>query len=54
MTPLQRIGVIGAGACGTALAMAAERAGRDVLLWARDQALAAELSETRKNTAYLP
>ena len=54
MTPLQRIGVIGAGAFGTALAMAAERAGRDVLLWARDPALAAELSETRKNTAYLP
>ncbi len=54
MTTLQRVGVIGAGAFGTALAMAAERAGRDVLLWARDPALATELSATRENTAYLP
>jgi len=34
--------------------LAAERAERQVLLWARDPALAAELSATRENTAYLP
>lgn len=36
MNSLQRIGIVGAGAYGTALALAAARAGRDVLLFARD------------------
>ena len=43
---MERIGVIGAGAWGTALALAARRAGREVVLWARDPELAAEI-ETR-------
>jgi len=34
--PYERIGVIGAGAWGTALALIAARAGRSVSLWARE------------------
>ena len=51
---LQRIAVIGAGAWGTALAIAARRAGREVVLWARDPALARDLETSRENRAYLP
>ncbi len=47
--PFQRIGVVGAGAWGTALANAAARAGRDVILWARDPEHAAQMSATRAN-----
>jgi len=46
---LQRIAVVGAGAWGTALANCAARAGRDVMLWARDAAMVAELTATREN-----
>jgi glycerol-3-phosphate dehydrogenase (NAD(P)+) len=46
---LQRIAVIGAGAWGTALANTAARAGRDVMLWARDPAVVAQLTTTREN-----
>jgi glycerol-3-phosphate dehydrogenase (NAD(P)+) len=42
------IGVVGAGAFGTALAVAAARAGRRVLLWARDEAAAAAISARRE------
>jgi glycerol-3-phosphate dehydrogenase (NAD(P)+) len=45
--------VIGAGAWGTALANTAARAGRDVTLWARDPAVVAMLTTTRK-TPRLP
>ena len=31
---LQSVGIVGAGAWGTALAVTARRAGRDVLIWA--------------------
>jgi glycerol-3-phosphate dehydrogenase (NAD(P)+) len=43
---LSRIAVIGAGAWGTALANAAARAGREVMLWARDPAAVAALTAT--------
>src|ERR1043165_1840423 len=46
---LQRIAVVGAGAWGTALANCAARAERDVLLWARDTAMVAQLAATREN-----
>lgn len=52
--PLQRVAVIGAGAWGTALAIAAHRAGRDVLIWARDAALVARLNALHENPDYLP
>jgi len=45
----QKISIIGAGAWGTALANAAARAGRDVVLYARDSAAAENLSRTRTN-----
>jgi glycerol-3-phosphate dehydrogenase (NAD(P)+) len=45
----QRVAVIGAGAWGTALAGVAARAGRDVMLCARDAVTAAALSSTREN-----
>jgi len=50
----QRIAVVGAGAWGTALALAAERAGRSVTLWARRPELAEEIARTRRNERYLP
>ncbi|MBU0689254.1 MAG: NAD(P)-dependent glycerol-3-phosphate dehydrogenase [Gammaproteobacteria bacterium] len=47
------IGVLGAGAWGTALAISL--AGRhDVTLWARDTAQIAAMRETRRNRRYLP
>ena len=49
----ERIAVIGAGAWGTALANAIARAGRPVLLAARDQA-AAEAIAARRESARLP
>ncbi|MGY3619828.1 NAD(P)H-dependent glycerol-3-phosphate dehydrogenase [Bradyrhizobium sp. USDA 10063] len=45
----QSVGVIGAGAWGTALAAVAARAGRDVTLYARDAAHAAQIQATRTN-----
>jgi glycerol-3-phosphate dehydrogenase (NAD(P)+) len=46
---MQRIAVIGAGAWGTALANCAARAGRDVILWARDAAAVAQLMGKRES-----
>jgi glycerol-3-phosphate dehydrogenase (NAD(P)+) len=51
---MKRIGVIGAGAWGTALANAAANAGRDVVLQGRDPVLIAAISRTRANEKYLP
>lgn len=49
-----RIGVMGAGAWGTALANAAARAGREVVLWGRDPAAMDALATERENRADLP
>ncbi|GAB3122870.1 NAD(P)H-dependent glycerol-3-phosphate dehydrogenase [Novispirillum itersonii subsp. nipponicum] len=51
---MQRIGVIGAGAWGTALAQTAVRAGRDVVLWARDAAVVDQINRDHLNREYLP
>ncbi len=48
------IGIAGAGAFGTALAVALGREGQTVTLWARDAAQTAELARTRRNPARLP
>lgn len=53
-TVLHRIGVVGAGAWGTALALAAARAGRDVTLWMRDADAAREMAESRRTSRTLP
>ena len=51
---LQNIGVIGAGAWGTALAIAARRAGANVVLQAHEPEVARIIEETRENAQYLP
>lgn len=53
-TRIRRIGVIGAGAWGTALAQTARLAGCDVLLWAREPDVAADVNERHVNSAFLP
>src|SRR5260370_42235832 len=49
MPSFKTVAVIGAGAWGTALAGVAARAGRDVVLYARSSATAAEIAATRSN-----
>ena len=49
-----QIGVIGAGAWGTALAQVLASDGREVLLWAREPGLVDEINTARTNKAYLP
>ena len=48
-----KIAVLGAGAWGTALALAAQTAGHAVQLWARDPAQAAAMRQARCNARYL-
>jgi glycerol-3-phosphate dehydrogenase (NAD(P)+) len=54
MSSSARIGVIGAGAWGTALAQAMASDGSEVLLWARESDLVAEINAQRTNRLYLP
>src|SRR5258708_16727009 len=49
MPSFKSVAVIGAGAWGTALAGVAARGGRNVVLYARDAARAAEIAATRKS-----
>jgi glycerol-3-phosphate dehydrogenase (NAD(P)+) len=51
---MQRVGVIGGGAWGTALAEVARRAGRDVTLWALEPEVVAAINAEHRNTLYLP
>ena len=51
---MQKIGVLGAGAWGTALAAAAVKAGRDTILWAREADVVTLINETHENTMFLP
>lgn len=50
---MQKIGIIGAGAWGTALAVACVRAGRDVTLWAFEQSVVDEINQAHENKTYL-
>ena len=50
----QRVGVAGAGAWGTALAVCAVAAGREVHVWAREPEVAASLVAGDGNPAFLP
>ncbi|PVB61516.1 NAD(P)H-dependent glycerol-3-phosphate dehydrogenase [Labrenzia sp. 011] len=54
MGAIKTVGVIGGGAWGTALALTAARAGRDVRLWARDPAIVSDIRSRRQNARYLP
>ncbi|MBK62401.1 MAG: glycerol-3-phosphate dehydrogenase [Altererythrobacter sp.] len=49
-----KVGVLGAGAWGTALAQMVASDGSDVLLWAREAALVDEINSGRTNATYLP
>ncbi len=51
---IKKIGVLGAGAWGTALACVAARAGNTVTLWEHNPQLASDLQQTRINETYLP
>jgi glycerol-3-phosphate dehydrogenase (NAD(P)+) len=50
----QRIGVLGSGSWGTALAVHLAHTGHEVRLWARDAGLASRMDSARENAVYLP
>ena len=50
----QKIGIIGGGAWGTALAQAVIKSGRDALLWAFEAGTVREINEDHLNRTYLP
>ena len=54
MSGYDRIGILGAGAFGTALANAAARAGRAVALYDSDAAVLADIKKNRMNSIRLP
>jgi glycerol-3-phosphate dehydrogenase (NAD(P)+) len=51
---VKRLGIIGGGAWGTALAIVARRAGSNVVLWARDDDVVAAINERHENPLFLP
>ena len=51
---MRRAGVIGGGAWGTALAEVCARAGREVILWARESDVVASVNGGRENAVFLP
>ena len=51
---LQSVGIVGGGAWGTALAITAHRAGRDVLIWAYEAQTVADINQMHRNEVYLP
>jgi glycerol-3-phosphate dehydrogenase (NAD(P)+) len=51
---IERIGIVGGGAWGTALALTARRAGRAVVLWAREADVVAAINRDHLNPLFLP
>ena len=49
-----RVGVLGAGAWGTALAQMLASDGREVLIWAREEQLVEEINSAHTNSLFLP
>ena len=49
-----RIGVVGGGAWGTALAQVAASCGRETLLWALEDEVVAAVNGRHENTLFLP
>ncbi|GMN03963.1 NAD(P)H-dependent glycerol-3-phosphate dehydrogenase [Erythrobacter sp. MTPC3] len=54
MSDLQTIGVIGAGAWGTALAQMLASDGRDVMIWAYENEVVDAINTSQRNPLYLP
>ena len=54
LLPYSRIAVLGGGAWGTALALASIAAGRDTILWAREDDVVADIARTGENKRFLP
>jgi len=52
--PMKKIGILGAGAWGTALACVANRAGREVTLWAHKPELVGTITRTPTHPHSLP
>ena len=50
---MDKIGIIGAGAWGTALAVLAQSAGRRVQIWAREPEVAEAINSDKENTLFL-
>jgi glycerol-3-phosphate dehydrogenase (NAD(P)+) len=50
----ERLGILGGGAWGTALAQVAATGGRDTLLWAREQEVVQAINSRRENGVFLP
>lgn len=53
MTKTQKIGIIGAGAWGCALAMAFERAGFEILIWSFEPDVRDQINQEHENITYL-
>ena len=51
---MRRIGILGAGAWGTALAMLARRVGRETVLWAHEPEVVEAIESRHQNSLYLP
>lgn len=51
---ISHIGIVGGGAWGTALATAVRRAGRSVILWAREAEVVEAINARHENPAFLP
>ncbi|WP_417430675.1 NAD(P)H-dependent glycerol-3-phosphate dehydrogenase [Kiloniella sp.] len=51
--PAKKIGVLGSGAWGTALAAVAAEAGNDVILWSRNENVVSDINNDHENKLYL-
>ncbi len=51
---MKRVGIIGGGAWGTALAQVCRRAGLEVILWAREAEVAEAIAARHENPMFLP
>jgi glycerol-3-phosphate dehydrogenase (NAD(P)+) len=51
---METVGIMGAGAWGTALAVVARRAGRKTMLWAREPEVVEAVSRRHENPLFLP
>jgi glycerol-3-phosphate dehydrogenase (NAD(P)+) len=49
-----KVGVVGAGSWGTALAALLAKAGRDVTLWSFEESVVGEIRDSGENATYLP